>query len=145
MDIKVDWEDLMLQAEKEMLLGMHQKNSTKDNPHPSDAEIMARKLKAEEEKMRRQWIAEESIRKSFADASGSSKVIAAPQITKVVPDPGVAEKEAWLEKTQHMRVVALNEACEIAKTFIGNGEPMATRGITSMASLFAKFLVDNEA
>jgi hypothetical protein len=56
-----------------------------------------------------------------------------------------ASREQWLEKTQHMRVVALNEACEIAKTFIGYGEPMATREITSMASLFAKFLVDNEA
>jgi hypothetical protein len=56
-----------------------------------------------------------------------------------------ASCEQWLEKTQHMRVVALNEACEIAKTFIGHGEPMATREITSMASLFAKFLVDNEA
>lgn len=56
-----------------------------------------------------------------------------------------ASHEQWLEKTQHMRVVALNEACEIAKTFIGHGEPMATREITSMASLFAKFLVDNEA
>jgi hypothetical protein len=56
-----------------------------------------------------------------------------------------ASREQWLEKTQHMRVVALNEACEIAKTFIGHGELMATREITSMASLFAKFLVDNEA
>ncbi len=55
------------------------------------------------------------------------------------------KREEWLEKTQHMRVVALNEACEIAKTFIGHGEPMATREITSMASLFAKFLVDDKA
>jgi hypothetical protein len=145
MDMKDDWADLMLQAEKEMLHGMHQKNSTKDNPPPSDAEIMAGKLRAEEERMRRQWIADDSIRKSFAVASGSSKVIAAPPVTKVVPDPGVAEKEAWLEKTQHMRVVALNEACEIAKTFIGHGELMETREITSMASLFAKFLVDDQA
>jgi hypothetical protein len=44
-----------------------------------------------------------------------------------------------------MRVVALNEACEIAKAYISFGESMAAKEITSMASLFAKFLVDNEA
>jgi hypothetical protein len=145
MDMKDDWADLMLQANEKMLREMHQKNSTKDNPPPSDAEIMARKLKAEEEKMRRQWIADDSIRKSFADASGSSKVIAAPQVTKVVPDPGVAEKEAWLEKTQHMRVVALNEACDVAKTFIEHGKSPAARDITGIAALFAEFLVSGKA
>jgi hypothetical protein len=145
MDMKDDWADLMLQAEKEMLREMHQKNSTKDNPPPSDAEIMARKLRAEEEKMRRQWITDESIRKSFADASGSSKVIAAPQITKVVPDPGVAEKEAWLEKTQHMRVVALNEACDIAKKFIEQGKQPDSADITFIAHRFSEFLVSGKA
>jgi hypothetical protein len=55
------------------------------------------------------------------------------------------KREEWLEKTQHMRVVALNEACEVAKAHISCGESMAAIEITSMASLFAKFLVDNEA
>jgi len=145
MDMKDDWVDLKLQFEKEMLRGMHQKNSTKDNPPPSDAEIMASKLRAEEERMRRKWIADDSIRKSFAAASGSSKVIAAPQVTKVVPDPGVAEKEAWLEKTQHMRVVALNEACDIAKKLIEQGKQPDSADITFIAYKFSEFLVNGKA
>jgi hypothetical protein len=56
-----------------------------------------------------------------------------------------SSREKWLEDTQHMRVVALNEACEIAKAHISCGESMAATEITSMASLFAKFLVNNEA
>ncbi len=54
-------------------------------------------------------------------------------------------REQWLEQTQHMRVVALNEACEIAKAHISCGESMAAKEITSMASLFANFLVHDKA
>jgi len=80
------------------------------------------------------------------NTTGPSTTIPTGAITGGILGASVdASREQWLEKTQHMRVVALNEACEIAKTFIGYGEPMATREITSMASLFAKFLVDNEA
>lgn len=75
----------------------------------------------------------------------STNISAVASAAAILGASGDASREQWLEKTQHMRVVALNEACEIAKTFIGYGEPMATKEITSMASLFAKFLVDNEA
>ncbi len=55
------------------------------------------------------------------------------------------EREEWLEKTQHMRVVALNEACEIAKTHMGYGDAMAAQEITAMAHMFASFLIDGKS
>ncbi len=55
------------------------------------------------------------------------------------------EREEWLEKTQHMRVVALNEACEIAKTHMGYGDAMAAQEITNMAHMFASFLIDGKS
>ena len=54
-------------------------------------------------------------------------------------------REEWLEKTQHMRVVALNEACEIAKTHMGYGDAMAAQEITNMAHMFASFLIDGKS
>jgi hypothetical protein len=54
-------------------------------------------------------------------------------------------REEWLEKTQHMRVVALNEACEIAKTHMGYGDAMSAQEITAMAHMFASFLIDGKS
>lgn len=54
-------------------------------------------------------------------------------------------QQEWLEKTQHMRVVALNEACEIAKTHMGYGDAMSAQEITAMAHMFASFLIDGKS
>lgn len=51
-------------------------------------------------------------------------------------------QEEWLEKTQSMRVVALNEACAIAKVNIEYQQPMSTSEVLECASAFARFLVD---
>jgi hypothetical protein len=44
-----------------------------------------------------------------------------------------------------MRVVALNEACEIAKTHMGYGDAMSAQEITAMAHMFASFLIDGKS
>lgn len=74
---------------------------------------------------------------------------------KFAPEPDIAVKsdlhammkaqEEWLEKTQHMRVVALNEACEVAKEYIGHGESMSGTEIVRMAHMFASFLIDGKS
>ena len=51
-------------------------------------------------------------------------------------------REEYLEKTQSMRVVALNEACSIAKAIIEKGGNPDNRSIVRLAGTFAAFLVD---
>ena len=50
-------------------------------------------------------------------------------------------QEEWLEKTQHMRVVALNEACGVAKEC----KNMDGNDIVRMAHMFASFLIDGKS
>ena len=47
--------------------------------------------------------------------------------------------EKWLDDTQNMRVVALNEACALAKA-TGNGD---SQTIVRMAAIFADYLIKN--
>jgi hypothetical protein len=115
-------------------------------------EIMERRKKEAQAHVQHQVALEQAIKTSSAqnkinkiNSIGQMNTSAVASAAAILGASGDASREQWLEKTQHMRVVALNEACEIAKTFIGHGEPMATREITSMASLFAKFLVDDKA
>lgn len=54
-------------------------------------------------------------------------------------------QQEWLEKTQHMRVVALNEACGVAKECIGHGESVSNNEIVLMAHMFASFLIDGKS
>jgi len=54
-------------------------------------------------------------------------------------------EEEWLEKTQHMRVVALNEACGVAKECIRHGESVSGTEIVRMAHMFASFLIDGKS
>ena len=54
-------------------------------------------------------------------------------------------QEEWLEKTQHMRVVALNEACGVAKECIRHGESVSGTEIVRMAHMFASFLIDGKS
>lgn len=51
-------------------------------------------------------------------------------------------REEYLEKTQSMRVVALNEACSIAKAMIEKGTVIDNIQIVRLAGTFAAFLVD---
>ncbi len=51
-------------------------------------------------------------------------------------------KQKWLEETQSMRVVALNEACGIAKALGGN---VNASDVTRMAGVFAEFLIEARA
>lgn len=51
-------------------------------------------------------------------------------------------REEYLEKTQSMRVVALNEACSIAKAIIEKGAVVDNTSIVRLAGTFAAFLVD---
>ena len=55
------------------------------------------------------------------------------------------ELRKYLEDTQSMRVVALNEACEIAKDSMSHGACLTTQDITKMARAFAVFLIDGKA
>ena len=47
------------------------------------------------------------------------------------------DHEKWLDDTQNMRVVALNEACALAKA-AGTGD---SQTIVRMASIFADYLI----
>ena len=49
------------------------------------------------------------------------------------------DHEKWLDDTQNMRVVALNEACALAKA-TGNGD---SQTIVRMAAIFADYLIKN--
>lgn len=54
-------------------------------------------------------------------------------------------REQWLERTQHMRVVALNEACGLAKVYSNTDEYMSPKQIVEAAQMFAFFLIDGKA
>jgi hypothetical protein len=56
---------------------------------------------------------------------------------------GMSQDE-WLEKTQSMRVVALNEACAIAKANIERNRFMTTSEVLVFAAAFADFLIDGK-
>ena len=51
-------------------------------------------------------------------------------------------REAWLEKTQNMRVVALNEACALFKDAKLSPGP---QNVLAYARAFADFLVDGKS
>jgi hypothetical protein len=53
-------------------------------------------------------------------------------------------QEEWLEKTQSMRVVALNEACALAKANIEGNRFMTTIEVLVIAAAFADFLIDGK-
>ena len=61
-------------------------------------------------------------------------------LQKVNPKVDAAKRE-WLEHTQQMRVVALNEAVALGKTKNGLSE---ARTIVEVAAIFAAFLIDGK-
>jgi hypothetical protein len=101
--------------------------------------IMERRKEEEQTRREHQMAWEAVIKKGGAVSGGTYTVPQAdtPAMMKA--------REEWLEKTQHMRVVALNEACEIAKTHMGYGDAMSAQEITAMAHMFASFLIDGKS
>lgn len=54
------------------------------------------------------------------------------------------EREKWLEKTQPMRVVALDEANKIAIAMIQRGNTISSVQLLETAKQFADFLIDGK-
>lgn len=63
----------------------------------------------------------------------------------MVASEDLAHRE-WLDDTQNMRVVALNEACGLMKIIVGQQSWSTDLGQTTagMAKIFARFLIDGE-
>ena len=64
---------------------------------------------------------------------------------KLEPKAPYKTQEQWLEETQNMRVVALNEACGIAKAMIEDSTNVTPEYIAKMACTFANFLTEGKA
>ena len=57
-----------------------------------------------------------------------------------------ADRRKWLDETQNMRVVALNEAGDLVKCLLNNKNLVIdSRMVTSYAKAFADFLVEGKA
>ena len=56
------------------------------------------------------------------------------------------DRRKWLDETQNMRVVALNEAVDLVKCLLNNKNLVIdSRMVTSYAKAFAEFLVEGKA
>jgi hypothetical protein len=64
---------------------------------------------------------------------------------KLEPKAPYKTQEQWLEETQNMRVVALNEACGVAKAMIEDSNNVTPEYIAKMAYTFANFLTEGKA
>lgn len=64
---------------------------------------------------------------------------------KLEPKVPLKTHSQWLEETQSMRVVALNEACGVAKAMIDDGTGVTPEYIAKMALTFATFLTEGQA
>lgn len=130
------------------------------NVPPADVLKTALELKKDLDLILRAQKQREEELKIANSTTSSGAYITGPQITAISPkilnstltlppktdDTAMMKaQEEWLEKTQHMRVVALNEACEVAKEYIGHGESMSGTEIVRMAHMFASFLIDGKS
>lgn len=64
---------------------------------------------------------------------------------KLEPKAPLKTHAQWLEETQSMRVVALNEACGVAKAMIEDSSGVTPEYIAKMAHTFATFLTEGQA
>ena len=71
-------------------------------------------------------------------------IYGAPVIPPGIKESADAAKRRMLDDTQNMRVVALNEACGVAKEMIAKGAGVPYPEITRMAAHFAKYLIDGK-
>ena len=100
--------------------------------------------------MAKSIIEEELAERTQKLREGLDKMIARHGVSGVwSPDERRARDEAdrrkWLDETQNMRVVALNEAVKLAVAEIKNETSDVTAGIiVQVADVFAKFLIDGE-
>jgi len=103
-------------------------------------------------KLREQVIADKAkdfqatFNDAFTDAItyGTGAVRINPSTLSVDTTPGITHAQ-WLEQTQNMRVVALNEACGIAKAMIEDSSGVTPEYIAKMAHTFATFLTEGKA
>jgi len=88
-----------------------------------------------------------SLNDAFTDAItyGTGAVRINPSTLSGDTVPGGITHAQWLEQTQNMRVVALNEACGIAKAMIEESNGVTPEYIAQMAHTFAKFLIEGQA
>ena len=101
--------------------------------------------------MAKSIIEEELAERTQKLREGLDKMIARHGVSGVwSPDERRARDEAdrrkWLDETQNMRVVALNEAVDLMKCLV-NSKNLVTdpRMVTSYAKAFAEFLVEGKA
>ena len=87
-----------------------------------------------------------SLNDAFTDAItyGTGAVRINPSTLSGDTVPGITHAQ-WLEQTQNMRVVALNEACGIAKAMIEESNGVTPAYIAQMAHTFATFLTEGRA
>lgn len=103
-------------------------------------------------KLREQVIADKAkdfqttLNDAFTDAIayGTGAVRINPSTLSGDTVPGITHAQ-WLEQTQNMRVVALNEACGIAKAMIEDSNGVTPEYIAKMAHTFATFLTEGRA
>ena len=87
-----------------------------------------------------------TLNDAFTDAItyGTGAVRISPSTLSVDTTPGITHAQ-WLDQTQNMRVVALNEACGVAKAMIDDGTGVTPEYIAKMALTFATFLTEGQA
>jgi hypothetical protein len=87
-----------------------------------------------------------SLNDAFTDAItyGTGAVRINPSTLSGDTVPGITHAQ-WLDQTQNMRVVALNEACGIAKAMIEDSNGVTPEYIAKMAHTFATFLTEGRA
>lgn len=87
-----------------------------------------------------------SLNDAFTDAItyGTGAVKIGPTTLSVDTTSGITHAQ-WLEETQNMRVVALNEACGVAKAMIEDSTNVTPEYIAKMALTFATFLTEGQA
>lgn len=86
------------------------------------------------------YITDSRVTKASGIISGGTLTIS-PQTDTAM----MKAQQEWLEKTQHMRVVGLNEACGVAKEYSNTDEYMSPKQIVEMAHMFSSFLIDGKS
>ena len=99
--------------------------------------LEAQVLKDKGEEYQKEWwdVAEDRVRYKL------NRVTLGP-LTPKTDDSAMIERRKWLDDTQNMRVVALNEARKYASTVTSD---LSAGDIVEMAAVFAEFLIDGKS
>jgi len=97
-------------------------------------------------KLQEQVIADKakSLRTTIDDAF-TDAITYGTGAVKLEPKAPLKTHAQWLDETQSMRVVALNEACGVAKAMIEDSNGVTPEYIAKMAYTFATFLTEGKA